>query len=80
MNIITQGDDWQLIERDGISYYVHAKFVEGSWTGYIECRSCPEGEYKDESFPHDTAKQAIVGAIHKSGFHHNRLHNPKEEK
>ena len=74
MDIKSEGDNWQLVERDGISYYVHAKFVEGSWTGYIECRSCPEGDYSDESFPHDTADQAIAGAKMKSGFHHDKTH------
>jgi hypothetical protein len=80
MNIITKEDNWQLVERDGVSYYVYAKFVDGSWTSHIECRSCPEGDYKDESFPHDTAEQAIAGAIHKSCFHHDKTHNPKQEK
>ena len=71
----SKGDNWELFERDGISYYVYAKFIEHSWTGYIECRSCPEGVYSDESSPWNTPEQAMSGAVMKSSFHHDRTHN-----
>jgi hypothetical protein len=72
--IISQGNYWELFEKDGVSYYVFAKFIDDSWAGFIECRSCPKGNFSDESYPWDSPELAIINAKQKLNIHHSSEH------